>query len=155
MRKKDLKSKILTTDFYDYLISDVIRSEIEIIASIYLFTGLFSKRVSDPTRLLQALKNAKVRGVDIFLYLNSRLDYIKPKRELNALVGVFDQMKINYALFNKNHLLHAKIWLIDRRIIYCGSHNITQSATKKNIDITIRQEDPELYKKLLFTLQNA
>lgn len=35
------------------------------------------------------------------------------------------------------HLLHAKLWLIDKSATIVGSHNITRSASDSNIDLSL------------------
>lgn len=114
-----------------------------------------SKRLTDPVRLLDALKKANARGVNIFFLINQKLDYIKPKREHQKLAQILRSTGIKYRLYNKNNIQHAKVFLIDNSICYVGSHNLTQGAVNRNLDITIRLESRSLYSELAILLLDA
>ncbi|HQB31212.1 MAG TPA: phospholipase D-like domain-containing protein, partial [Syntrophales bacterium] len=45
--------------------------------------------------------------------------------------------------------MHAKIAVIDRRHVFLGSHNFTQSALKYNHEVSLRVDSPALAEELL------
>ncbi|WP_188020329.1 phospholipase D-like domain-containing protein [Deferribacter autotrophicus] len=45
--------------------------------------------------------------------------------------------------------LHAKVVVIDNKIIYLGSHNYTHSALKYNYEASVRIESPEMAKEVI------
>jgi len=153
--ERDPVARVLISDFFTSLISDIDQAKVEIIGSVYLFTGFNSSRLTDPIRLLNSLKKARARGVNVFLLINQRLDYARPKREHRKLSEALKMSGIEFQLYPRSKIQHAKIFLIDGGICFVGSHNLTQGAVSKNLDVTVRYEDRELYSDLAFSLLSA
>ena len=49
---------------------------------------------------------------------------------------------------------HAKLVVIDRRYLFVGSHNLTQSALKYNHEVSVRIDSPPLAEEALAYLKS-
>jgi len=82
--------------------------------------------------LLNAFVKAQARGVDIKVIANN--DYVKDR--LTAL-----KIPCQRAKFFK--IVHAKLILIDEKIAVLGSHNFTNNAFERNLEISVKLENIE------------
>jgi phosphatidylserine/phosphatidylglycerophosphate/cardiolipin synthase-like enzyme len=72
-----------------------------------------------------SIKNAVERGVDVRVLVN------------NSAVGeTLKKWGCKVKKLYSPKLMHAKLMIIDRRIIICGSHNYTQSAFSMNEEVS-------------------
>ena len=86
----------------------------------------------------QSIVRAVRRGVDVRVVANN--DEIV---QILQSVGVYAKK-----LLTKN-LVHAKIIIIDEKIVILGSHNYTQSAFTMNFEISAVQDDADCAKQFL------
>lgn len=94
---------------------------------------------ANPVQLFnQSLVRAARRGVDISALANSD-DIVATLKT----VGVKAKK-----VFTKN-LVHAKLMIIDEKIVVIGSHNYTQAAFTMNHEISVIYEDPESAKNFI------
>ena len=87
--------------------------------------------------LLNAILKAQARNVHIKVIANN--DYVKDR--LNAL-----NIPCKHTKFYK--IIHAKLILIDEKIAVLGSHNFTNNAFDRNLEISASIDDPENVKIL-------
>lgn len=73
---------------------------------------------------------AKNRGVDVFALTN--FDYV---------CGKFKSQNIKIAKPRLKNLLHAKIIIIDGKLLFLGSHNLTKNAFEINHEISIMTDE--------------
>lgn len=103
---------------------DAARSEISIIIFDWRLRPKESKH--PVTVLVLALQRAAGRGVRVRALVSSAL--------------VVEQLRftgIKVKVLNWEHLMHAKVMLIDNCIAVVGSHNYTQSAFTKNLEVSL------------------
>jgi phosphatidylserine/phosphatidylglycerophosphate/cardiolipin synthase-like enzyme len=88
-----------------------------------------------PNVILNAIKDAKNRGVDVRLmyYYESEINYPNLKPFLN-----------NNNIPYKTVSTHAKIINIDDRLVYLGSGNINANGLKNNHEIFIKSYNPNI-----------
>lgn len=84
-------------------------------------------------QMLEALTRAAARGVYV--------------RVLSQHDGVRNELKLrgikSKALYHEK-LVHAKLMIIDNKSVVIGSHNYTQSAFARNLEVSALVESPEL-----------
>jgi len=110
----------------------------------------------NPVRfLLGDLLEARKRGVDVILYLNTRFSFTNVKKYSEKLINspIFSELKeagcIIYLLPSK-YRLHDKLIIVDSRFVVEGSTNWSTSALKANFESATLIDSPELAKiKLL------
>jgi len=122
----------------------------EIVMSFFLFkTNGYSKSYTD--RVLAGLVRAAGRGVRVKIVLEgdngsrgSLAD--KSNRETAArLKGKGIDVR-----FDSPHVTtHAKVAVIDRRYIFLGSHNLTNSALKYNHELSVFIDSPSMAVEIL------
>lgn len=136
-------------EYYRALAEALDRANSEIVLSMFLFkTNGFDG--NQPDGILYRLSAAAKRGVSVFVLLErdgdrrSQVDRANgetAKRLRKAgIVPVFD---------TPEKTMHAKIAVIDRRHVFLGSHNFTQSALKYNHEVSLRVDSPALAEELL------
>ncbi|MCD6486119.1 MAG: hypothetical protein J7K35_02160 [Syntrophobacterales bacterium] len=117
----------------------------EIVMSFFLFkTNGYSKSYTD--RLLAGLVRAAKRGVEVRIILekgavarSSQID--KNNKETTArLEGKGIDVR-----FDSPHITtHTKVAVIDKRYIFLGSHNLTNSALKYNHELSVFIDSPSM-----------
>lgn len=105
-------------------------------------------RKSDPaTMLLRALQDAALRGVRIRAICGSE-----------GIRELLRQVSIEARVLYVERLVHAKVILIDDTVAVVGSHNLTQSAMQRNVEVSLvvhfstRENDLSLYFRNLWGL---
>lgn len=83
-------------------------------------------------RFNQAIISAHKRGVDVRAITNTR-ETIKELKKIN--------LKIKY-LYSHN-LVHIKLMIIDDEKIIVGSHNYSESAFERNLELSVLLDNPE------------
>jgi phosphatidylserine/phosphatidylglycerophosphate/cardiolipin synthase-like enzyme len=136
-------------EYYPALAEALDRAKSEIVLSMFLFkTNGFEG--NQPDGILSRLSAAAKRGVPVFVLLEREKDRRSQVNEANeetakrlrkaGIVPVFD---------SPERTMHAKIAVIDRRLVFLGSHNFTQSALKYNHEVSLRVDSPALAEELL------
>lgn len=130
--------------YADALISGI-RSAKKSIAGCFFLFKVTSSHSNLPLKIAAELIAAKKRGVDVVIELEQepsgkRTVYEQNRRaaQLLADAGVtvrFDTPKT---------VTHVKALVVDRRYVYLGSHNLTQSALKYNNELSVMIDSPEL-----------
>lgn len=95
------------------------------------------------TDLIDAIQVAKLRGVEIKVICNN--DFVKDQL---TLLGIKCKRTIAY------RMVHAKMILIDEKTLILGSHNFTQNAFERNLEISVLLNDTEDIPKLLTFFNN-
>ncbi len=110
--------------------------------SIYIIIfdwKLYAKpHITKEVMLITAVQAARQRGVDIKVIANN--DYLQAEL---AQIGI----KAKRCKFYK--IVHAKLIIIDEKIVVLGSHNFTNTAFDRNLEISAQIEEPDNTKILL------
>lgn len=98
----------------------------------------------NPVQLFnQAIVRAVRRGVAVSAIVNN-----------TEIVNTLKQIGCNAKKLVTKNLVHAKLMIIDEKIIVIGSHNYTQSAFTMNYEISSLYDDTETAKNFLSFFNN-
>jgi len=120
-----------------------------------------SRPDSKPNKLINALIEAKNRGMDVEVILDQNVDFVQRrhasdweakikstrayKRLKEAGIKVYYDEPARYA--------HAKAVIIDKKIVILGSTNWTESSFDNNIETSVLINSPELAEEILAYLK--
>jgi phosphatidylserine/phosphatidylglycerophosphate/cardiolipin synthase-like enzyme len=93
--------------------------------------------------LIRALADAEYRGVRVHVLLENSVDYNREAYEYLRSSGV------DVAFNSPSTTLHAKVVIIDGRIVFLGSHNWSESALHWNHEVSVKIVSRELAKSLI------
>ena len=139
------KTVILTNEeFLPALLNAIDGAQDEIIMSIFSFKVGVHKN-SYPDRIAGHLAKAVKRGVKVFVVLENTGDSSDALNIQNRKAGKFLAGKgIRVYFDSPRKTTHTKLTVIDQRLIFLGSHNLTQSALKYNNEISVLLEGRDL-----------
>jgi phosphatidylserine/phosphatidylglycerophosphate/cardiolipin synthase-like enzyme len=127
---------LLDRDYFTALLEGVDRARAEIFLSAYLFRTIEDAR-GYPEAVLKRLLAAVKRGVrvDVILERNQSADDLNRNNAETA-----ERLKrggIRVCMDAPDRVTHTKLFVIDRRYVLIGSHNLTQSALKYNHEASV------------------
>lgn len=126
------------------MIDDITSAKESIDITIYMFKA-DRKKPADTELLLASLQDAAARGVRVRILLdveeNESSFLTKANRETGAKLAKYGAM-VKYDDPKKR--LHTKLMIIDKQIVYAGSHNYTYSAFNYNDEVTMRIDSKPL-----------
>ncbi len=103
-------------------------------ASLSIYAALYD--LSDPL-IIDALCNAKQRGIDVRLVLESDRLSSTVKTKLEAFA-------IPIRLDNRKGFMHNKFFIFDNKAVWTGSYNITEREAKLNNNNAVYIDNEEL-----------
>ena len=99
----------------------------------------YSNDPANPVQLFnQSIVRAVGRGVVVSAIVNS-----------DSIVGILTAVRVNAKKINTKGLVHAKMIIIDDKIVVVGSHNYSTMAFTQNHEISSLFEDAEIAKEYL------
>ena len=130
--------------YVDTLLSGIRNAKKEITGCFFLFK-ITSGHDNLPLKVAEELVAAKKRGVDISIELEQEAlgkgsVYEQNRRAANLLADAGIKVRFDAP----KTITHVKAMVIDRRYVYLGSHNLTQSALKYNNELSVLIDSPEL-----------
>ena len=139
--KSDLQEgsfKILNDNEYiASFISDTAKAEKSIICALFMYKidNYNINNLEEPVPLItSAFINAAKRNVNVTIIFEKSSDKDDLSNKYNTNTAAYlEKYGIKVLFDNESKKLHAKLCLIDDKIIYTGSHNFTYSAMKRNI----------------------
>ncbi len=138
---------LLNEDYFQVLREEIASAEREIIVSVFLFKTS-SSRKGRTRRIGAALKEAARRGVRVVVLLEK-----STQRGLNEDNGktAAELSEAGVCVLHDDpaRTLHTKIFIIDREIVFLGSHNLTESALKYNHEASLRIRSKTLASRLV------
>jgi len=147
--KYDCKISFLPDDkLLKPLLSDIENAKKSIYMAIYMFKT-DDHKFNLSTLIEEALYDALKKGVKVYIIFDKGKgdDITTDFNEDTA-----DELKRKGAIVQfdtPQKRLHAKITVIDEKIVYIGSHNYTHSAFKYNNEATVRVESEQLAKEVI------
>ena len=132
-------------EYFPAFMKAIHNAKAEIVMSFFLFkTNGYRKSYTD--RLLAGLVRAAERGVKIRIILeegagtrDSQVD--KSNRETAARL---EGKGIDVRFDSPHTTTHTKVAIIDKRYIFLGSHNLTNSALKYNHELSVFIDSPSM-----------
>jgi phosphatidylserine/phosphatidylglycerophosphate/cardiolipin synthase-like enzyme len=135
-------------DYFPALLEDIDKARQEIALTVFFFkTNGF--RDDRPDKILAHLREAVRRGVRVDAVIEqgkksenvSEVNSDTARKLIAAGIGV--------CMDAPDRTMHTKMIVIDRRTLFIGSHNLTQSALKYNHEVSVRIESPPLAEEAL------
>ena len=131
--------------------------------NVVMFTieSSLAKKDSKPNQLIEALIEAKNRGVDIEVVLDQNVDFVQRRhssdwetriKSTRAYKRLRDTgVKVYYD--EPSRYTHAKAIIIDKKIVILGSTNWTESSFDNNIETSVLINSQELAEEILTYLK--
>ena len=132
-------------DYFPVLMKAVDGAKDEIVMSFFLFKTN-GYRTSYTDRLLAGLVRAARRGVRVRITLErGKATKVSPIDTSNRETATrLRQEGIEVAFDSPRVTTHTKVAVIDRRYIFLGSHNLTNSALRYNHELSVFIDSPPL-----------
>jgi phosphatidylserine/phosphatidylglycerophosphate/cardiolipin synthase-like enzyme len=124
-----------------------------VVCSFYLFkTGKGYNNL--PRRIADELIQAKKRGVAVIVILERSGENADRLNEENRRTASFLMKSgVNVIFDSPRKTSHEKVVVIDKRLIFLGSHNITQAALLHNNELSVLIDSTEAAEKILSFLE--
>jgi phosphatidylserine/phosphatidylglycerophosphate/cardiolipin synthase-like enzyme len=140
-------------EYGEALIQGIRNSRTSIIGSFYLFK-ITGARGNQPRRIAEELISAGKRGVAVTVILEKDSDKKDRLNDENRHTADFlarEGVKVRFD--SPAVVTHAKVAVIDGRYVYLGSHNLTQSALRRNNELSVRIDSPEMAEEITAYLE--
>lgn len=140
-------------EYLPALLEAIGRARQEIVLSAFFFkTNGFADH--QPDQVLAHLQKAAGRGVRVSAVLERgpEGDNVSPENRVTA--EKMGRSGISVCFDAPDRTTHAKLVVIDRRVLFVGSHNLTQSALKYNHEVSVRIDSPALAEEALRYLKS-
>jgi phosphatidylserine/phosphatidylglycerophosphate/cardiolipin synthase-like enzyme len=130
--------------YVDALLGGIRSAKKEIAGCFFLFK-LAGGQGGLPAKIAEELIAAHKRGVDITIELEQEATGKGTVYEQNRRAAkLLSDAGIKVRFDAPKTTTHVKALVIDRRYVYIGSHNLTQSALKFNNELSVLIDSPEL-----------
>ena len=130
--------------FFDNLIKAIDEAKLSVLITQYQWKWNIHQRHSRVQRLGAAIVRAKGRGVVVKVLMNKEAQSHHLTR-INRVAG--DQLsKVGCLVkfLSPGTTLHAKTWVIDGRLSFVGSHNISARSLGFNEEVSVRIDSKEV-----------
>ena len=130
-------------EYYPVLLQEIERAKGSIDLGMYLWKLTDSPR-SKPRQLLLALGRANRRGVKVRVVLEESGHDRDLNRTNRATAQLLEKEGIKVCFDSPKVTSHLKLAVIDNRLVFLGSHNLTQAALGHNHELSLLIEDGSL-----------
>jgi phosphatidylserine/phosphatidylglycerophosphate/cardiolipin synthase-like enzyme len=130
-------------DYYPFLKQHFREAHKRILGTVYFFK-LTSHHENEPTELLHELIAASKRNVNVDLVVEISSDN---KEATDANLEAANMLKnsgVKIRLDLARVTTHSKVFVIDDRYCFVGSHNLTHAALAMNQELSLYVDSPEL-----------
>lgn len=114
-----------------------------IVFSYYLFK-VTDSRGNLPGKIVEELVAARRRGIDVTVYLERKRGKDPLIADNRRTAEVLHRGGVTVLFDSPNVTTHAKVAVIDKRFVFLGSHNLTQGALRRNNELSVLIDSPEL-----------
>lgn len=140
MKIRDISDRVYQGRVYALLD----RAKSSIVISMYLVRPGDSPK-HPVNRLLQDLVEARRRGVEVTLYLNTRFKNLTPQKIIEGpWFDVLREEGVQIRLVSPVRMLHDKLIVVDRRFVVEGSMNWSVTAIASNLESATIIDSSEL-----------
>jgi phosphatidylserine/phosphatidylglycerophosphate/cardiolipin synthase-like enzyme len=134
-------------DYFPALLKAIDEAQSEIFMSIFSFKAGVHKN-SYPDIILAHLARAVKRGIKVIVILENTGGYdYKLDAENQKTKQLLEEESVKVYFDSPRQTTHTKLIVIDERLVFLGSHNLTQAALKYNNEISILLDRPDLAKR--------
>jgi len=131
---------LLGAYFYDELVKAIDEARLWVLVVQYQWKWNIHQRHSNIQRLGATILRARKRGVEVKVILNQE----SPAHHLtkiNRIAGDnLARAGCQVKMFPPSVLLHAKLWVIDGRLTFIGSHNLSTRSLSVNEETSVKIE---------------
>jgi phosphatidylserine/phosphatidylglycerophosphate/cardiolipin synthase-like enzyme len=145
---------LIDGEYFDALKAGIEGAQSEIVICAYLFKTLEGAR-GYPEQILRSLSAAVKRGVRVYAVMELSQESGDLTRTNGETAERLKQAGIKVCPDPRNRTTHTKLIVIDRRRLFVGSHNLTQSALKYNHEASVLIDSPQLAKEALDYLDSV
>ena len=139
---------LMDRDYLPALLEGIDQARREIALSVFFFkTNGFKDH--QPDRVLSHLREAARRGVKVDVVVEQGQEGDNVSGDNAETVKKLKAAGIAVCMDGPERTTHAKMVIIDRRFLFVGSHNLTQSALKYNHEVSVRIDSPSLAEEAL------
>jgi len=139
----------------------IAKAEKSINVVMFAVESSLSRPDSKPNKLINALIEAKNRGVDVEVILDQNVDFVQRRHSSDWEAKIkstraYKRLKeagIKVYYDEPARYTHAKAVIIDKKIAILGSTNWTESSFDNNIETSILVNSPELAEEILAYLK--
>jgi phosphatidylserine/phosphatidylglycerophosphate/cardiolipin synthase-like enzyme len=135
--------------FYDELIKTIESATLSIYSIQYQWKWNTHERFSKIQMLGDAIRRARLRNVAVSVILNQE----SPRRHLSVINRVSGDKLGEYGCLVKHKkagtLLHTKLWVIDNRYSFIGSHNISTRSLTCNEEVSVKIDSIEVARLMI------
>lgn len=147
-------ARLLTDQEYlPALLDGIAGARREIVLSAFFFRTAGTMD-SYPDVVLKQLLAASRRGVGIEAVLERGQEGDNVSRDNAATAARMRDGGIRVCMDAPERTTHAKLIVIDRRYLFVGSHNLTQSALKYNREVSVLIDSPPLAEEAIRYLRS-
>ena len=133
-------------DYYPVLREYFQKARTSIHGTVYLIK-MAGFRDNEPTDLLHELIAARKRNVDVSLVIELSPEANEKEANRRA-VEMLRKAGVAVQLDLESVTTHAKVFVIDGRYCFVGSHNFTHAAMAMNQELSLLVDSPELGTKI-------
>jgi phosphatidylserine/phosphatidylglycerophosphate/cardiolipin synthase-like enzyme len=139
---------LMDREYLPALLEGIDKARKEIALSAFIFKTNGSKD-HQPDWVLSHLRDALRRGVKVHAIIDQGKEGEALTGSNVETAGKLKASGIDVCLDGPEKTAHAKMVIIDRRYLYIGSHNLTQSALKHNREVSVRIDSPAMAEEAL------
>jgi competence ComEA-like helix-hairpin-helix protein len=145
---------VLTNQQYLPMLRNFIRTaKYRIDIGMYIFK-IGKSATNAPRLILNDLIAARKRGVKITIILENSSYSDSLNNDNRRVARILRKNHITVKFDSKKRTTHTKIVIIDDRFAFIGSHNFTNSALKRNNEITLLLDNPRIVRNISSYLNN-
>ena len=133
--------------FHSELTKAISQAKQQITMAYFMIKPKNSSR-SKPMQVLQELIKARKRGVDVSVLLDRSGHYQSVDNANDQSADILRRNGIRVRFDQPDRTTHVKLTIIDHRLCFIGSHNLTQAALTYNNELSLLIDSPELAAKL-------
>jgi phosphatidylserine/phosphatidylglycerophosphate/cardiolipin synthase-like enzyme len=139
---------LMDRDYLPALLEGIAQARREIALTVFFFkTNGFKDH--QPDMVLSHLQEAARRGVKVDVVVEQGQEGDMISRDNTETAKKLKAAGIAVCMDGLDRTTHAKMVIIDRRTLFVGSHNLTQSALKYNHEVSVRIDSPLLAEEAL------
>ena len=140
---------LLKSDNYFSTLRDSIlsaQSSVQIL--LYQFNRYVGNSTSKVNLITHALLKAHQKNVSIQIILNTSFHSKQAGQVNQSTVEFFRHQGISARLASPGLRIHAKVFIIDQSAVILGSHNLSERALSRNIELSLYIEDKLLAEEI-------
>ena len=137
--------------YFAVALNEINHAQRSITLHMYLITINQSRSQAQPYQLVNALIEAKNRGVQVEVVLDQNADTLKNSQAYETLQS--HGVRVSYDV--PYDYLHAKVLIVDDETMIVGSSNWTQGGLGKNVECNLLLRSKELTQEVLDGLKKV